>query len=122
MDGTMLARYGGLPIIARIVLDFYDRVLSSEELKSYFADADMRRLVEHQAKFIASIMGGPASFTSAHLREVHAHLNIDERAFDEMMRLLEETLRDAHFAAGDVAAIMAEMRARAPYVVTRAGA
>jgi hemoglobin len=118
MDDTMLARYGGLPVIAKIVLDFYDRVLSSDRLKGYFADADMRRLVEHQAKFIASIMGGPASFTGEYLHEVHAHLSIDEPAFNEMMRLLEETLHDARFAAGDVEAIMAEMRARAPYVVT----
>ena len=119
MDETMLARYGGLPVIAKVVLDFYDRVLSSDRLKGYFADADMRRLVEHQAKFIASIMGGPAGYTGEYLHEVHAHLGIDKSAFDEMMRLLEETLRDGRFAPADVEAIMAEMRARAPYVVTR---
>ena len=122
MDATMLARYGGLPVVARIVLGFYDRVLSSDDLKSYFAGADMRRLVDHQARFIASLMGGPASYTSEYLRDVHAHLDIDAPAFEAMMGLLEDSLREARFAAADVEAIMAEMRARAPYVVTRAPA
>ena len=122
MDTTMLARYGGLPVVARIVLGFYDRVLASDDLKSYFAGADMRRLVDHQARFIASLMGGPASYTGEYLREVHAHLDIDATAFEAMMGLLEESLREARFAAADVEAIMADMRARAPYVVTRAPA
>lgn len=118
MDATMLARYGGLPVVAKIVLDFYDRVLSSDRLKGFFADADMRRLVDHQAKFIASVMGGPASFTGDYLRQVHAHLDIDAAAFNEMMGLLEASLLDAGFAAEDVRIIVAEMRARQPYVVT----
>lgn len=119
MEATMLARYGGLPVIAKVVLGFYDRVLAADRLKPFFSHADMRRIVDHQAKFIASVMGGPASFSGEYLHEAHAHLDIDDEAFDEMMRLLEATLLEARFAAEDIATIMVEMRAQRAYVVAR---
>jgi hemoglobin len=90
---TMFERYGGFAFVTRFVLSFYDRVLASAGLARFFADTDMARLVEHQAKFISSVMGGPASYSDAKLREAHAHLQIDDRAFDEMIGLLRVTWR-----------------------------
>lgn len=43
----------------------------------------MRVLVDHQTKFIALMMGGPASYTDEHLKRVHAHLGIGSTAFGE---------------------------------------
>jgi hemoglobin len=57
----MLERYGGFPTLSRIVMDFYDRVIDSDVLGPFFEDVDMRRLVDHQTKFVAWLMGGPAS-------------------------------------------------------------
>ena len=70
---TMFERYGGLAFVTRFVLSFYDRVLASVRLAPFFANSDMQRLVEHQAKFISSVMGGPTSYSNAVLREVHEH-------------------------------------------------
>jgi truncated hemoglobin YjbI len=56
--GTMFERYGGIAFVTRFVLSFYDRVLTSATIAPFFADVDMRRLVDHQAKFISSVMGG----------------------------------------------------------------
>jgi hemoglobin len=72
----------------------------------------MARLVEHQAKFISSVMGGPASYSDAKLREAHAHLQIDDRAFDEMIGLLRVTLADFKIADADVKTIIADLDAR----------
>ena len=83
----MFERYGGLAFISRVVLNFYDRVLASARLAPFFADIDMQRLVEHQAKFISSVMGGPSSYSTAALREAHAHLQINDPTFDEMIGL-----------------------------------
>src|SRR4051812_20316111 len=79
------------PSMARLVFDFYDLVLASERLAPYFARVEMTRLLEHQAKFIASVMGDPPSFTDAKLRDAHAHLTISDAIFDEMIDLLEAT-------------------------------
>ncbi len=115
----MFQRYGGLPLVTELVMSFYDRVLASERLAPYFASVDMRRLVEHQAKFVSSVMGGPASYSNAELRDIHAHLEIDERTFDEMIRLFEESLVELRFAPEDREEILADFRARRAYIVTQ---
>lgn len=98
-------RYGGLPFVSKMVLDFYDRVLGSERLAPYFESVDMRRLVDHQAKFISAIMEGPASYTGEMLTEIHGHLDIDGEAFDEMVTLLGETMAEFGIEEPDRAAI-----------------
>jgi hemoglobin len=113
----MFERYGGLPFISRVVLSFYDRVLASVRLAPFFADTDMQRLVEHQAKFISSVMGGPESYTGAMLRDSHAHLPIDDGVFDEMIGLLRLTLEDFQFAPADVRTIVADLDARRAQIV-----
>ena len=45
-----------------------------------------------QVKFPSSIMGGPGGYTDAQLRKIHAHLRIDDAAFEDIMALLEQTL------------------------------
>ncbi|MEC9343985.1 MAG: group 1 truncated hemoglobin, partial [Pseudomonadota bacterium] len=92
MSRNLFDHYGGLPFISQMVLDFYDRVQDSPNLKAYFAGVDMRRLVEHQAKFMSSLLGGPFSYDDDMLAEVHRHLAIGEDAFSEMIRILDETL------------------------------
>jgi hemoglobin len=116
---TMFARYGGLAFVSRFVLSFYDRVLASGRLTPFFAHVDMQRLVEHQAKFISSVMGGPASYTDAMLRQAHAHLDIDDAAYDEMIDLFRLTLRDFHIADADVETIISHLNLHRPHIVRR---
>jgi hemoglobin len=115
--GTMFERYGGLPFVTSFVLSFYDRVFASIRLAPFFVNSDMQRLVEHQAKFISTIMGGPASYSDVELREVHAHLDIDDDAFDEMITLFKATLADSKIADVDVDAIIADLNTRRRYIV-----
>lgn len=64
----------------------------SDILGPYFDDVDMPQLIDHQTKFFASLMGGPASYSDETLQRVHARLHITEEVFDEMAQLLRETL------------------------------
>ncbi len=61
MSVSMFDRYGGFATVRTIVSSFYDKVLDSDRLSRFFVDIDMRALVDHQTKFVASLMGGPAS-------------------------------------------------------------
>jgi hemoglobin len=118
MTRTVLERYGGFPFLSRVVMTFYDRVLDSDVLAPYFEDVDMRRLIDHQTKFIAFLMGGPASYTNDHLAHVHARLAIDRPAFDEMITTMRETLREFEMDDGDIGAVLQELRIRAPWIIT----
>ena len=98
---------------------FYDKVLDSEKIGDFFDDVDMRRLIDHQTKFISQAMGGPASYNDRQLQQLHAHLDIGTTHFDEMARLLRETLQDFDFPPDDVGLVMDEIERRRPYVITR---
>ncbi len=114
---SLFHRHGGYSFISRLVLDFYDRVLASEQLNVFFARVDMRRLVDHQAKFISSITGGPAAISDDLLAEVHEHLDIDDAAFDEMMDLMSQTLDSHGIDAADREQVLADLKARRLYIV-----
>lgn len=112
-------RLGGMERASKIVLALYDRVLASPVLEPYFRETDMRRLVEHQAKFLASVMGGPPSHTDEELKVIHAGLAIDHAAFKEMLAQLRAVLESEGLATGDVEFVLAAYRRREPCIVTR---
>jgi hemoglobin len=91
---SLFERVGGFAQVRLIVSEFYDRILDSEQLRPYFETIDMRRLIDHQTKFVSALMGGPASFSNEHLARAHAHLGISPEEYDEMGEIFRETLED----------------------------
>lgn len=121
MARSILERYGGFPFLSRVVMSFYDKALDSDVLAPFFEDVDMRRLIDHQTKFVAFLMGGPASYTNDHLGHVHAHLKIDRESFDVMVGTMQETLEDFDMDEADVVTVVHELRSRAPWIINVPG-
>ena len=119
MEQSIFERNGGFAKVSRVVMSFYDRVLDSPIMSPYFANTDMKLLIDHQTKFVAFLMGGPASFSDEHLERIHRHLNIDREVLDEMVDLLTETLEDFEFSDEDVAAVRKELERRARLIITK---
>ena len=119
MARSMFERYGGFAKINRIVMSFYDKMTTSPVTKKYFEKTNMRKLIDHQTKFVASMMGGPTSFTNEHLARVHARLGITGIAFDEAVDLLTETLEDYDIEDEDVRQVENEVMSRKSYIVKR---
>lgn len=119
---TLFERVGGFGFLSKVVLDFYDRVLDDDVLGPFFADTDMRRLIDHQTKFVAYLMDGPASYTDEHLRLAHARLGIDTAAFERMLSVMRATLEDFGLRERDVDVVIGRMRSRQEIIVTVARA
>jgi len=117
MSQSLFEKYGGFATVSRIVMDFYDRALDSDQIGDFFEDVEMKRLIDHQTKFIASLMGGPASYTNERLTAMHARLRIRDIDFDEMKTLLSETLAEHGVSAEDVGAVLQEIEARRHAIV-----
>lgn len=118
MQQSLFQRYGGIERVSALVFAFYDRALASSRLAPFFAGCDMRRLIEHQTKYISSVMGGPASYSDAQLRELHAHLAIGNAEFDEMLDHLGAAMADQGFEAEDVEAVLRRLAALRRVIVT----
>jgi hemoglobin len=118
MAETIFERYGGFAAIRRVVSDFYDRVLDSPVISHHFVGVDMKRLLDHQARFVSYLTGGPASYTDEHLRRVHDRLEITAAEFREMVELMSETLEDSGWDQRDIDAVAVELRRRQGVIVT----
>lgn len=119
MAQTIFERNGGFAKIRKVVSAFYEKVLDSDKLQRYFTDIDMRVLIDHQTKFVASVMGGPAAFSDDVLRRVHEPLGISHDDFVEMSALLSEALEESGFDQADVDYVIKEIDKREPLIVAR---
>ena len=117
MKSSLFERVGGFAQVRLIVSEFYDRILDSEGLRPYFQHIDVRRLVDHQTKFVSALMGGPASFSNEHLSRAHHHLGITPGEYEEMAEIFRETLEDFHVPGPDVERLHAHILSLREHVI-----
>lgn len=117
MEQTLFQKYGGFASVSRVVLDLYDRLLDDEAVGPFFDNVEMSRIVDHQTKFISSLLGGPASYTDEQIGQLHRHLTIRSEHFDRLKTILADVLRDHHFAEPDVQMVVSEFEKRRKTVV-----
>lgn len=117
MASSLFQKYGGFAKVSRIVLDFYEKALDSDQIGDFFEGVEMSQLVDHQTKFISSLMGGPASYTDEQLQQLHAHLGITDDDMDEMACLLSKALEEHGVEPDDRDALLREIEARRRFIV-----
>ena len=117
MEQTLFQKYGGFSKVSRMVLDLYNRLLDDDDLGPFFDNVDMSRIVDHQTKFISSLLGGPASYTDDQISKMHRHLTINAGHFDKLTETLAETLKDHGMEPDDVAAVVKALEDRRKLVV-----
>lgn len=114
---TLFEKYGGFSNVSKVVLAFYDTLLDSDEIGPFFDDVDMSKMVDHQTKFVSSLLGGPASYNDTQLRNLHSHLDVTDAHFDELKVVLSGTLEDHGFEADDIEAVLGEFETRRTLIV-----
>ncbi|TVT00023.1 group 1 truncated hemoglobin, partial [Amycolatopsis bartoniae] len=92
---SIYEQIGGQEAISAVVEDFYDRVLADEDLKVFFAGANLPRLKGRQVEFFAGALGGPDLYEGQSMKEAHRGRGIGQAQFDRVAGLLAESLRDA---------------------------
>jgi hemoglobin len=93
---SIYEQIGGAEALEAVVADFYDRVLSDDELAGFFTGTNMARLKGKQTEFFAAALGGPEPYTGAPMRQVHQGRGITMHHFN----LVAEHLTDSLLAAG----------------------
>ena len=117
MEQSLFEKYGGFATIHKVVEHFYDGVLDNDTLSPYFEGVDMSQLIDHQTRFFASAMGGPASFDDSHLEKSHQGLGIKEEAWDAVVGVLLETLNTFNVEEGDIQSIVGAVGSKKPLIV-----
>jgi hemoglobin len=114
---SLFERIGGFAQVRLIISDFYDRILDSQMLRSYFENIDIRRMIDHQTKFVSALMGGPVSYSNEQLGRAHHHLGITPEEYAEMGEIFRETLEDHDIPQVEVDRLHAHILALQEHVI-----
>ncbi len=117
MAESVYDKLGGFSMLRKVVLDFYNRVLDDPDLSPFFAEVKMAALVDHQTKFLASLLGGPASYTDQELHDIHTSMAIGSHHFDSIVEILGEILEAHGVEQQDIDQVRSGLLARKVYVV-----
>lgn len=119
MSQSVYHEIGGRDAVEAVVDDFYDRVLSDEQLVDFFDGQDMAALRAHQVQFISAVADGPVEYSGADMREAHEHLDISEADFVAVAEHLERALRTNGVDDEHVEAILSEVAGLKAPVLSR---
>lgn len=95
---ALYQRLGGVYPIAVVVDEFINRLLANEVLNANPAIAAARERVPapglkyHVSALVCQATGGPCTYTGRTMKQSHAHLNISEREWQEMVRVFRQVL------------------------------
>lgn len=89
---SLYTSLGGENTIQAVTSEFYQRVISDEQLAPFFDGIDMARQSGMLTAFLAMATGGPAAYSGQSLREAHAGLQITDEDFDLVIGHLARTL------------------------------
>jgi len=102
MEQSLFEKYGGFAKVSKIVLALYNRVIEDDEIGPFFDNVDMSRIVDHQTKFVSSLLGGPASFSDDQIARMHNHLAISNEHFERLKEILFATLAEHGMEPSDI--------------------
>ena len=119
MSETLFHKYGGVETLTALVRECYKRIMATSNLARYFINTDMEVLIRHQAQFIAVVMGKPAAFYEGmDMEAAHQNSNISYRLFEDVVDVLEETLRDFEIDELDIIEIIDKAKSLKKQIVS----
>lgn len=89
---TLFEKLGGATKIDSMVQAFYERVLRDPDLESFFADADIPKLIKMQKEFFTVGLDGPIEYSSRRLFASHHGRGIGRSHFTKFCSHLVDTL------------------------------
>ncbi len=120
MEQTLFDKYGGVPVVTRIVRDFYKRVMRRPNLRRYFESVSVDHLIQHQIRFVSMAMGkAPENYASFNLKASHETHGVTGASFDLMLDLFTDALRAEEVSDEDVDLIVAVLRSKRSLIVSK---
>ncbi len=120
MEQTLFDKYGGVPVVTEIVRDFYKRVMKRPNLRRYFLNVPLERLITHQIAFVSMAMGKtPHDYVGRSMREAHQNVGITSASFDLTADLMRDALVAAQVSPEDIATILAKIASYKQEIVQR---
>lgn len=117
MEQSLYDQLGGFPAVRKIIVSFYNKVLDDETLAPLFEKSEMSTVMDHQTKFFAMLLGGPASYSDKEISQIHDRLKVSSNHFKLTGEYLVETLEDFNLSIEQIEYLSSEFNKRQKLVV-----
>ncbi|MGC6517333.1 MAG: group I truncated hemoglobin [Candidatus Puniceispirillaceae bacterium] len=104
---SLFDKYGGFATVSKLVSELYDELIENEITAPYFDRSDIKKLMDHQVKFLSQALGGPEQYDGRAMNAAHTGLKISEQAFNEVAKTVQFVLEDNGVEDEDVTSIIA---------------
>jgi hemoglobin len=118
-DSTLYDRIGGEATVARVIDNFYNRVLTDPELEPFFRHSSMETLRRMQVEFFGAALDGPQKYSGLSLAHTHQDRGITVHHFNRFTQHLLQTLRDLGIDEHDASEVVNRINTYADDIVGR---
>jgi hemoglobin len=98
-DDSLYRQFGGKAGIARVIDDFYDRMLDDPRTKTFFEGASIPHIEKMLNQQFCALMGGPCVYRGRSMKRAHEGLGIDSAAFEAGIDDLKLAMEKNHIPA-----------------------
>jgi hemoglobin len=122
---SLFDRLGGVYPIAVVVDEFINRLMANDVLNANPAIATARQRVPapglkyHVTAMVCQATGGSCGYTGRTMKLAHAHLNINDREWQEMVQVFRQVLAQFKVPAREQQELVAIVESTKADIVTR---
>jgi len=111
-------RLGGTPAITAVVEEFVTTTGSDPRISQFFINADIPRLKKLMVEQICHDTGGPCEYTGKTMKESHANMHVNAKAFEAFIDDLTKTLAKLKVPQQETSEVLAAFNGMRADVVT----
>ncbi|UUZ90040.1 group 1 truncated hemoglobin [Paenibacillus sp. P25] len=106
---TLYEKLDGEAAIAKVVDEFYERILADETINHFFTKTDMEKRRRHQTKFISFALGGPNPYSGHSMAKAHQGMNLRPEHFNAVAGHLHDALAHFHVDEKEIDQVLAHV-------------
>ena len=120
MTVSLFDKYGGVPAITRIVRDFHERLMRRPNLRRYFEEMEMDRVIQHHIAYVSYAMGKPnQSYTTNKMHDQHMQAGVTKASYNQIMELFFASLEEEGVTPEDIELVEQTLKAVRGEIVSK---
>ena len=103
MTVVLFDKYGGVPAVTRIVRDFHERLMRRPNLRRYFEEMEMDKVIQHHIAYVSYALGKPnQDFTMKKMHDQHMQASVTKASYNQIMEIFFSTLEEEGVTPEDI--------------------
>ncbi len=103
MTVSLFDKYGGIPAITRIVRDFHERLMRRPNLRRYFEQMEIDRIIQHHIAYVSYAMGKPnQDYLPYKIHDQHMQAGVTKASYNQIMEIFFAALEEEGVTPEDI--------------------